>query len=78
VRARPSRNLSGDDIEGRTVREVRDEDRNQITWTGGVAQVTEHLLCKHEALNSNLSTTKKKKKKKKKRNQITQRQLMTG
>jgi hypothetical protein len=31
-----------------------------------VAQVDEHLLCKHEAQSSNSSPTKKKKKKKKK------------
>jgi hypothetical protein len=29
---------------------------------GGVTQVIEHLLSKHEALNANPSTTKKKKK----------------
>jgi hypothetical protein len=29
--------------------------------TGGVAQVVEHLLCKHKALSSNTSLTKKKK-----------------
>jgi hypothetical protein len=28
--------------------------------TGGVAQVVEHLLCKHKALSSNTSLTKKK------------------
>jgi hypothetical protein len=27
-------------------------------WTGGVAQVTEHLLCKYEALSSNSILTK--------------------
>jgi hypothetical protein len=32
-----------------------------------VAQVDEHLLCKHEAQSSNSSPTKKKKKKKKKK-----------
>jgi hypothetical protein len=26
-------------------------------WTGGVTQAIEHLLCKHKALNSNLSPT---------------------
>jgi hypothetical protein len=38
-------------------------------WTGGVAHVVEHLVCKHEALSSNLSppTQKKKKKRKKER-----------
>jgi hypothetical protein len=33
-------------------------------WTGGVAQVAEHLLCKHKALNSNYKSHQKKKKKK--------------
>jgi hypothetical protein len=27
-------------------------------WTRGVAEVTEHLLCKHKALSSNPSLTK--------------------
>jgi hypothetical protein len=27
-------------------------------WTGGVTQAVEHLLCQHEALNSNPSPTK--------------------
>jgi hypothetical protein len=31
-------------------------------WTGGVAQVVEHLLCKSKARNSKPSATKKKKK----------------
>jgi hypothetical protein len=31
-------------------------------WTGGVAQVEEHLLCKYKALNLNPTLTKKKKK----------------
>jgi hypothetical protein len=31
-------------------------------WTGGVAQVLEHLLCKHKALSLNPSPIKKKKK----------------
>jgi hypothetical protein len=30
-------------------------------WTGGVTQVVEHLLCKHEALSSNPSPTERKK-----------------
>jgi hypothetical protein len=30
--------------------------------TGGITQAVECLLCKHEALNSNPSSTKKKKK----------------
>jgi hypothetical protein len=29
-------------------------------WTGGVAQVAEHLLCKHEALSSNPSSNSNK------------------
>jgi hypothetical protein len=32
-------------------------------WTGGVAQVIKHLLCKHEVLSSNSSLTKKQKQK---------------
>jgi hypothetical protein len=28
-------------------------------WTGGVAQVVEHLLCEHEALIANPNPTKK-------------------
>jgi hypothetical protein len=32
-----------------------------VTWTGGVAQVVECLLCKHEILSSNTPTKKKKK-----------------
>jgi hypothetical protein len=30
----------------------------KFTWTGGVAEAIERLLCKHEALNSNPSPTK--------------------
>jgi hypothetical protein len=37
----------------------------RVKWTAGVAQATELLLYKHEALSSNLSPPKKKKKKKK-------------
>jgi hypothetical protein len=33
-------------------------------WTRDVTQVVGHLLCKHEALNSNPNCTRKKKKKK--------------
>jgi hypothetical protein len=33
-------------------------------WTGGVAQVSEYLLCKSEALSSSPSHKQKKKKKK--------------
>jgi hypothetical protein len=33
-------------------------------WTGDLAQVVEHLLCKHKALSLNTKPTKKKKKKK--------------
>jgi hypothetical protein len=29
----------------------------EAKWIGGVAQVGEHLLCKYEALSSNLSMT---------------------
>jgi hypothetical protein len=36
-------------------------------WTGGVAQVVEHLPSKHEVLSSNPSTAKKKKKRPKKK-----------
>jgi hypothetical protein len=32
----------------------------RATWTGGVAQAIEHLLCKCEALNSNPNLKKKK------------------
>jgi hypothetical protein len=35
---------------------------SKITRTGGVTQAVEHLLCKQETLNSNLSPTKGKKK----------------
>jgi hypothetical protein len=31
--------------------------KNRAKWTGDVAQVIEHLLCKCEALSSNLSIT---------------------
>jgi hypothetical protein len=39
-------------------------------WTGGVAQVVEHLPSKHEVLSSNPSTAKKKKKETKKENEV--------
>jgi hypothetical protein len=32
----------------------------RVKWTGGVAQVVEHLFCKGEALSSNPSPTKEK------------------
>jgi hypothetical protein len=35
-------------------------------WTGGMTQVVDHLLCKHEALNSNHSPTQKRKKRERK------------
>jgi hypothetical protein len=31
----------------------------RANWTGGVTQVIEHLVCKHEVLSSNPSTIKK-------------------
>jgi hypothetical protein len=34
-----------------------------MSRAGDMAQVLKHLLCKHEALSSNLDPTKKKKKK---------------
>jgi hypothetical protein len=37
--------------------------KNVLDWTGGVAQVTEHLTSKPEALSSNSSTIKKQNKK---------------
>jgi hypothetical protein len=33
-----------------------------LFWTVGMAQVVEHLLCKHKVVSSNPSLTKKKKK----------------
>jgi hypothetical protein len=42
---------------------VRETPISKITrtkWTGGVVQVVEHLLCKHEALSSNSSPQNKK------------------
>jgi hypothetical protein len=33
----------------------------RVKWIGGMAQVVEYLLCKHEVLNSNPSPTKKNK-----------------
>jgi hypothetical protein len=35
---------------------------NLMSRAGDMAQVLKHLLCKHEALSSNLDPTKKKKK----------------
>jgi hypothetical protein len=39
-------------------------------WTGGAAQAVEHLLCKYDALSSNISLTKKKKKEEEERKEL--------
>jgi hypothetical protein len=54
-------------IEGQTKQIAHENHISKITkakWTGSVAQVVEHLLCKCEALNSNHRPTKNPKKQK--------------
>jgi hypothetical protein len=51
-------------VQGQTRQIVQETPISKITrekWTGGVVKVVECLLCKHEALSSNPSSTKKKK-----------------
>jgi hypothetical protein len=58
---------------------VREDSISRATrakWTGGVAQVVDHLICKCKALSSNPSLTKKKKEKEKKKE--TQQYLYHG
>jgi hypothetical protein len=48
---------------GQTIHKTSISKITSTKWTGGMAEVIEHLLCNHEALSSNPSTTKKKQKK---------------
>jgi hypothetical protein len=45
---------------GKMVHETASPKVAREKWAGGVVQVVECLLCKHEALSSNSSTTQKK------------------
>jgi hypothetical protein len=47
---------------GQIVGDTPSPKKSRTTWTGGVAQVVECVLCKCEALNLNPSPTKKKRK----------------